>query len=173
MANVLFLFRRYKTLTIDLIIQEIYKGDDTPSDKFIKELENHILGLCNPHKSQIIIKGDIKKKNLSRTETLTLKENFENKWLKFACKPIGYDKLDDNDIKIIDKSIKDERNMILDAKIVKIFKNKRSVTENELISEMMQIKFMWVPTTNDILVRLKDIIEVKEWIKQDEKNKKL
>jgi len=73
----------------------------------------------------------------------------------------------------LDSTVKQERQMILDAKLVKVFKARRTISETELVGEILKMKFMWKPTQNEVLQRLNNLIEDKEWVERDEKDAKL
>jgi len=63
--------------------------------------------------------------------------------------------------------------MQLDAKLVKVFKARKTISETDLMGEIMKMKFMWKPTQNEIAQRLTNLIEDKEWVERDTKDNKL
>mmetsp|Transcript_6154 Transcript_6154/g.13067 ORF Transcript_6154/g.13067 Transcript_6154/m.13067 type:complete len:89 (+) Transcript_6154:907-1173(+) len=86
---------------------------------------------------------------------------------------MGSKKKSDKEKKVLDSTVKQERQMILDAKLVKVFKARRTISETELVGEILKMKFMWKPTQNEVLQRLNNLIEDKEWVERDEKDAKL
>lgn len=79
----------------------------------------------------------------------------------------------DKEKQILNSTVKQERQMILDAKLVKVFKARRTISETDLVGEILKMKFMWKPTQNEVLQRLSNLIEDKEWVERDEKDPKL
>jgi len=63
--------------------------------------------------------------------------------------------------------------MQLDAKLVKVFKARKTINETDLMGEIMKMKFMWKPTQNEIIQRLTNLIDDKEWVERDTKDVKL
>jgi len=85
---------------------------------------------------------------------------------------MGTKKKMDKEKQVLNSNIKNERQMILDAKLVKVFKARRTITETELVGEIMKMKFMWKPTQLEVLQRLGNLIDDKEWVARDEKDPK-
>lgn len=86
---------------------------------------------------------------------------------------MGSKKKMDKEKQILNSTVKQERQMILDAKLVKVFKARRTISETDLVGEILKMKFMWKPTQNEVLQRLSNLIEDKEWVERDEKDPKL
>jgi len=171
MANVLILFNDHDDLTYKEILEKLAGNDIT--DDLKDELECHILGLCNPKKALILKKENEKKPNLQLSEKLTINRAFNHKFLRFACTPMGNKKKTEKEKQTLNTQVKQERQMVLDAKLVKIFKARKTINEQELIGEILNLKLMWKPTTNEVLQRLENLIDEKEWVERDSKNPKL
>jgi len=86
---------------------------------------------------------------------------------------MGSKKKMDKEKQVLNSTVKNERQMILDAKLVKVFKARRTISETELVGEILKMKFMWKPTQMEVIQRLNNLIEDKEWVERDQKDPKL
>mmetsp|Transcript_27901 Transcript_27901/g.23402 ORF Transcript_27901/g.23402 Transcript_27901/m.23402 type:complete len:177 (+) Transcript_27901:1741-2271(+) len=170
MANVLLLFNKNEKLTFKQILEEIAEGC---TEDFKEELECEILGMCNPRRAQILKKTNEKRPNLNLDEELSVNKEFSHKFLKFSCSSMGSKKKSEKEKANLNSYVKQERQMQLDAKLVKVFKARKTISETDLMGEIMKMKFMWKPTQNEIAQRLTNLIEDKEWVERDTKDVKL
>ena len=63
--------------------------------------------------------------------------------------------------------------MQLDAKLVKVYIARKTINETDLMGEIMKMKYMWKSTQNEIIQRLTNLIDDKEWVERDTKDVKL
>jgi len=169
MACVILLFNDYEKLTykkiISLLVEDcVATGDNSEA---INILESHILGMCNPRKAQVLIKSNTKKPTLAPDEILCMNEKFTNKTIKFTCVPMSTSSIDETLRINLEKQVRNERAMIVDAKLVKILKANKKLNESELLSRLKGLNLNWKPTDEEILMRLKDsLIDDKEWVEE-------
>lgn len=170
MACVLLLFKnKDDKLTFKEILESLASE---VSEDLKDELESNILGMCNPKKALILLKDFKDKPTVDLREGFKVNTDFNQKLLRFTCEPMGTKKKMDKEKQVLNSNIKNERQMILDAKLVKVFKARRTITETELVGEIMKMKFMWKPTQLEVLQRLGNLIDDKEWVARDEKDPK-
>jgi cullin 3 len=191
MMCIMMLFNEKDTLSLD----EIRHHTNIPED----ELRRGILSLCT-QKHRILRKSS-KKRGIEDGDVFTFNKDYESRLRRIRVplvamkevKPAGKSKLsldrenssssnylgrglsiESNDGSVMDVSqvLQDDRRHTLEAVVVRIMKARRSLSHNDLVSEVIKQVHLFTPSPMDIKGRIESLID-REYIERDSTDRKM
>lgn len=167
-AVILMLFNENDELTVN----QVKEMSGLPEAELTKQLKH----LCNP-KQKIISKDNPKVPKFTPEEKLTVNEAFKNNLIKlnFIPKPTTkkLNPKDKDDIsRQVNEEINTERQMVLDAMIVRIMKARKKERHTELLTEVIKQVSLFKPQPQMIKQSIERLIE-KEYLQRDDNDRQV
>lgn len=165
-AVVLMLFNTHEELTVS----QVKELSGLPEQELTKQLKY----LCNP-KMKIIAKANPKVPKFTPEEMLKVNVAFKNSLIKLNFEPKTILKRRDPNAKSdiqnqVEEEIKSERQMVLDAMIVRIMKARRTERHTELLTQVMKEVSLFKPQPQMIKQSIERLIE-KEYLERDDNDR--
>lgn len=135
-------------------------------------MNNALLYLCNP-KMKILDKENMKKPQFAPNEKISVCEKFQNPNTRVMYVPTqthkkkAGDTKEDEKIKNDDKEIRQERQNIIDAVIVRIMKARKTDKHNSLMEDVIRQITIFMAQPQMIKQRIESLIE-REYLKRDD-----
>lgn len=165
-ATVCLLFNDFAELSYNTIKEKTNIHED--------QLKPALLYLCNPKVK--LLNKEKNKAEFEKDEKISVNLKFTNAQLRLQLLPQLNQKKKTNEPteedKENEKGIKQERQAVCDAYIVKVMKTHKTVMHTELITKVMQQISMFKAEPQMIKMRIESLIE-RAYMKRDEKNKAL
>ena len=167
-AVILMLFNDADELTVN----QVKEMSGLPEQELTKQLKH----LCNP-KQRIIAKENPKVPKFTPEEKLTVNADFKNNLIKLTFIPKPTTKKlnpkDKDDItRQVTEEINSERQMVLDAMIVRIMKARKKDRHTELLTEVIKQVSLFKPQPQMIKQSIERLIE-KEYLQRDDNDRQV
>jgi len=129
------------------------------------KLKKGLLSLTITKTSKILnTNGNLK--NVEKNDIFTINEEFKSPSRKIKI-PNLILKISEKEVEDIDRTLQEERKMLIEAAIVRIMKSRRHMVHQNLVSEVIsQLLVNFKPDPKDIKKRIEDLI-TREYLTRD------
>lgn len=167
-AVILMLFNTKEEMTVS----ELKDLSGIPEQELVKQLKH----LCNP-KMKLIAKDNPKVPKFNPDEGLKVNSTFKSNLIKlnFIPKPILKRRDPNTKTEVqnqVEEEIKAERQMVLDAMIVRIMKARKKERHTELLTEVMKQVSLFKPQPQMIKQSIERLIE-KDYLQRDDNDRQV
>lgn len=167
-AVILMLFNEHEVLTVS----ELKDASGLPEAELTKQLKQ----LCNP-KMRIINKEALKSPKFTPDEKLEVNKDFKASLIKlnFIPKPVLKRKDPNEKSEVqnqVEEEIKMERQLVLDAMIVRIMKARKKERHTELLTQVLKEVSLFKPQPQMIKQSIERLIE-KEYLERDDNDRQV